>query len=436
MDNLNFLYRDDCSVDAGEIESLLKMLCPEIIHITQERACQYDSQYAPLYLPDDVDLSSQIQALVAKKKKLQPKILIVIGIGGSNLGTKAVQEALQNRSDENQPAVLYADTIDPDMIARLLQKTENVLKQGNAILLNIISKSGSTTETIVNASLFIELLKQYRPHDYQHYIVVTTEQDNKLWRFANEEGFDTLPIPAHIGGRYSVLSAVGLFPLALMNIDIQSLITGAASMMKRCQREDNENYAAVSATLLYALYHKGFVIHDFFSFSTDLYGLGMWYRQLIAESIGKEYARDGKRVQVGITPIVSVGSTDLHSMVELHLGGPPNTVTTFVSVKQNNMNILAPCSQMIKLIIPFASNKSLATIMDAMMQGAQYAYRTKQLPFTTIIFPQKSAWFVGQFIQWKLYEIVYLGYLFGINPFIQPQVELYKKETKAILNHE
>lgn len=433
MDNLNFLYRDDCSVDAGEIDLLLKRLCPEILHIKKERARAYDSQYAPIFLPNDVDSLSHVQVLITKKKKLQSELLIVIGIGGSNLGTKAVHEALQCGSNEDRPDVLYADNVDTDLIARLLQKTENVLKQGNHILLNIVSKTGSTIETMVNASLFIELLKQYHPNDYQQYVVVTTEQDNKLWCLAKEEGFDTLPIPANVEGRYSVLSAVGLFPLAMIDIDIQQLLAGAAAMMQWCQQEDSKNYAAVSATMLYALYQKGFVIHDFFTFSADLYGLGMWYRQLIAESIAKEYTRDEQRVQVGITPTVSVGSTDLHSMVELHLGGPHNTVTTFAAVKENNSSLMVSCNQLIKSLIPFACNKSLATIMAAMMQGTQYAYRTKQLPFTTIIFPKKSAWFVGQFLQWKLYEIVYLGYLFGINPFIQPQVELYKKETKALL---
>jgi glucose-6-phosphate isomerase len=431
MEGVSFTYKEQSTIDPVLLRDYQKQLQPAMDIINREQSLGYTSSYASLFMLSDQGMLNDIKNMIAQKKTLNPAILIVIGIGGSNLGTCAVHTAV---GKPGMP-VYYADTVDPDRIHSLLAVAEKVLQERKNVLLTIISKSGSTAETIINAALFVALLKRYRPHDYHHFIVVITETNNRLWTFAQEESWSTLVVPQQVGGRFSVFSAVGLFPLGMLDVAIEDLAAGALQMCQHCLADGDENFAAISASLLYAAYQQGFFIHDFFPFSVDLVQAGMWYRQLLAESIGKEYTIDGRRVSVGITPTVSVGSTDLHSMVELHLGGPRTTFTTFVAVKKRQ-HVVIPHDLLIKKLLPYATDKSLALVMDALMQGTQRAYKKKELPFVTITMPEKSAFCIGQLLQWKMMEIIYLGSLFNVNPFEQPQVELYKRETRAILNDE
>lgn len=431
MNLIQFLFQECCDVNGQSLQKLCNILSPEIQHIKDLRISGTESPYAMILAPFDTSRLAEIKSLIQSKKKLKPCMLILIGIGGSNLGTMAADQGLH--ANENSIPIYYADTIDPDMLFPLLASAETALKKGEQILVNIVSKSGKTAETLINASFFIELLRRYRPHDYANYVVVTTEKGNQLWQLASEHSFTTVDIPASIGGRFSVLSSVGLFPLGFSTIDLDQLLAGAQQMTENCLRQDEKNYAAISAAILFDAYQKGFVIHDFFPFSLDMRALGLWYRQLIAESLGKEFALNGSKVNVGITPTVSVGSTDLHSMVQLHLGGPRNTITTFVTVSKRFHELQIPEKSLISPLIDYANGQKISTVMNALLEGISRTYQQKKLPFMTINFPEKNAFYYGQFFQWKMIETVYLAYLFNINPFDQPLVESYKKETRAIL---
>lgn len=408
---------------------------PAIERITEFRSLGYESPYASINLPVDRDLQNAVFKQVQELHAFDPAMLIVIGIGGSNLGTKAVHEALLGTDQKvADMRVYYVDTVDPDMVSGIVECAEKTLREGYKIIVNIVTKSGTTTETIANAAIFVELLKHYYPDCYGDFIIVTTDKNSKLYDVARESHWRILEVPPMVGGRYSVFSAIGLFPLALMGVDIQALQEGAAHMVTHCTDLNiAENYAAQTAAVLYILYQRGFVIHNFFAFSVDLYALGLWYRQLMAESLGKEHTVEGKMVNVGITPIVSIGSTDLHSIVELHLGGPRNTGTTFIDVAQSHRKVSVPHCEPLDRLVPHIQGKSLSTIMHAILDGTKHAYKVADRPFISVTFADKSEATIGQFMQWKMLEIMYLGYLFDIDPFVQPQVELYKKETRALL---
>ncbi len=434
MNLIKFLYHENCGVKEQLLQQLLTKLEPEINRIADFRTAGYDSKYAMVNVPFDKQLIKKIKSLIHEKKQLNPRMLIVIGIGGSNLGTMAADHGLHVQG-QGVPTY-YADTIDPDMLAPLIKVAESILKAGSEILINVVSKSGTTSETLINASFFIELLKHYRPHDYANYIVVTTEKGNELWDLAAEHKCMAIDVPPHVSGRFSVLSGVGLFPLGFAGIDLDELMIGAQQMTENCLAKGSNNYAAISAAILFDAYQKGFVIHDFFPFSVDMQALGLWYRQLIAESIGKEFTIDGAEVHVGITPTVSIGSTDLHSMVQLHLGGPRNTLTTFVTIEKMRNDLTIPEESAVSSLIDYAKGKKVSVVMNAMIEGTIRAYQQKKLPFMTVAFPEKNPFYYGQFFQWKIFEIIYLAYLFNVNPFDQPLVESYKNETRAILNHE
>lgn len=438
MKSISFSYAQHCLLSPEEITQTISHIEPERIRIKNALIKEYATDYASFYLPSDTALYTYVQEIIDQKLALNPTVLVVIGIGGSNLGTLAIYQALAGLfANENKKGlkVYYADTFAPDYTAQLLDIVERELRANNKVILNVVSKSGTTTETIINFELFLQLLKKYCPQDYHKYVVVTTDEGSKLWKFAAPQDFVCLAIPKLVGGRYSVFSAVGLFPLGMLGIDIKSLLAGAKDMRDNCLA-NTQSLAAISAAILFLHYQDGYNVHDVFVFPAELIGIGAWYRQLAAESLGKQYNKMGKDVFVGSTPTVSVGTTDLHSVGQLYLGGPYDKYTTFISVDSYESSLSVGNSKLIRDLMPDLEDKSLQSVLFAIVNGVQKAYATSQRPFTSIVLPQKNAYYCGQLLQWKMLEIVYMGALLEVNPFDQPQVELYKQETRKILSHD
>jgi glucose-6-phosphate isomerase len=437
--SITWSYKESCLVASSELDTASKKLQPEIGNVREALKSSYYTDYASINLPSDHATLQEVCAVIDEKKKLNPRVLIVIGIGGSNLGAKAVHEALQGKLyNEISPSlkVYWADTVDSDHIACIAFIIEQELKQNNNVLLNVISKSGTTTETAANFAVLLSIIKKYKKDDFYKYIVAITDKNSKLWDLAHHEKFTCLEVQQKVGGRFSVFSAVGLFPLGMLGINIQELLDGAQSIISPCIDETLEhNPAGLSAALLAIHYKKGKIIHDTFLFSVDFESIGAWYRQLMGESIGKYYNKSGKQVHVGITPTVSIGSTDLHSVGQLYLAGPKDKFTSFISIKKNEHNFIIPPINHLALV-DHIQGKSLEKVMHAIIDGVQLSYKKMQLPFISWIIPEKTPYFIGQLLQCKMLEIIYLGYLLEVNPFDQPAVELYKQETREILSHE
>jgi len=430
------IFSQASGVSQKDLERLHPAILEEIARMNEAMRHEYQNERASLYVLEDNDSIRSIKALVSEKQILQPVYLVVVGIGGSNLGTVAVQEGILGRfyNQKDPPMkILYADTVDADLLATIIALIEPVLKRGGNVLINGVSKSGGTTETTANFEVLVELLKRYK-REWQQCVVVTTDKNSKYWSLAQQQGFSSLEIPATVGGRFSVFSAVGLFPLGMLGIDIDALIKGAKAMRQRClSSQPDNNPAALGAMLSYMQYKKGKNIHDLFLFSTDLESLGKWYRQLLGESIGKQYDRNGNQVFTGITPTVSIGSTDLHSMAQLALGGPFDKFTTFVRVEHTNTDVHVPNLPEYANLVRGIQGKSLDEIMQAILKGVQAAYRKGNRPFVEVVLPDKTAWSLAQFMQLKMMETMFLGALCEVNPFDQPNVEAYKRETREIL---
>jgi len=426
--------------DAAVLAEYNQQLQPEIARITAARGAGYTTDYASINLPDDEQMLVRVLELVAEKKVFEPSVLVVIGIGGSSLGTRAVHEALNGMYyNEQFPDIKFycVETVDSDNVWDVLLLVEQALEMQERVLVNVISKSGSTTETIANYELCVALLKNYWDEAYRDYVIITTDEDSKLWHLGQKDNITCLPIPKHVGGRYSVFSAVGLFPLAMLGVDIRALCAGARDMVARCCDTTLENNpAALSAAIIAYHYRQNKNIHDTFLFSVDLEGVGRWYRQLMGESIGKERNRAGDVVHVGMTPTVSIGSTDLHSVGQLYLGGPHDKFTTFITVEHMKSDCVVPVLPQFESLVANIQGRSLVSIMEAIVHGVQKAYRTQQVPFVTITIPEKSSSYIGQLLQCKMLEMMYLGFLLEVNPFDQPHVENYKQETRKILAHE
>lgn len=389
---------------------------------------KYVDDECSIVLPNDTAIAKEVHTLVKKMVSKDLKFIVVIGIGGSYLGTKAIYDALRGELDSyssQSPKIIFIDTLSAPKLLALKHIFEHKVTNKKEFLVNLVSKSGTTLESIANFEALISALEGIHG-DVSERVVVTTDKNSKLWKSASQKKYATLSIPARVGGRFSVFSPVGLFPLAALGIDIDALCSGATDIMKK-------NYAPQSALRIKYEFDHGCTINNLFLFNPELESLGKWYRQLLAESIGKECDREGKKVNAGILPIVSIGSNDLHSMGQLYFGGPKNIYTTFVYAKQLPTQIRVPTTQKFPELIEHISEKSFKKIMGALYEGVKAAYTSHQLAFSEIVLPAINEYTLGSFMQWKMLEIMYLGALFNVNAFDQPAVEAYKKETRTRL---
>jgi glucose-6-phosphate isomerase len=431
------LNHNNSLISIRHIKYLEKKLQKEINSMNKIASNGYIDDRASINLPFDIENLEKVKKLAFEKQKFNPKYILVVGIGGSNLGTIAIQEAILGKlynSMNPNIKIFYLDNVDSDKIANIISIIEPDLKKGENIIINAVSKSGGTTETIANFETILEVLKKYKKN-YDRYVVVTTDKNSNFWKLSIDEGFDLLEIPKKIGGRFSVFSPAGLFPLYMTGINVDSLLNGARYIRDKCLNSNiKENPAALSASLIYQQRINGIRINDMFIFSSDFESIGKWYRQLIGESIGKTYNNENEKILEGITPTISIGSIDLHSVGQLYLGGPYDKFTTFIYIEKNKEAVNIPNDPKYSILVKGIQSKSLKHIMNSIYEGVKIAYKKGKRPFMEIILPDKSEESIGQFIQFKEMEIMYLGFLMNINPFNQPNVESYKIETKKILD--
>jgi len=395
----------------------------------------YDAPESSINLPFDQTLLGEVQNLASSLQNPHLKYIFVVGIGGSNLGTKAVYDALFGYTDNLEratPQIIFLDTPNPAFLEKI-QTFADRISSPEEVLINVISKSGTTTETIMNANILCEAL-EHQIEELSSRIVVTTDEQSKLWYKADKEGMHRLAIPEQVGGRYSVLSAVGLFPLAAAGIDIENLRQGAADMRSRCL-EHQGNPALMSAQVIYDAYENGAHVADQFVFNAELASLGQWYRQLMGESLGKEHNLAGKTVNAGLTPTVSVGSTDLHSVGQLYLGGPNDKITTFISALPKDAPT-NPRGGLFDGLVSEIDEQSASDVMSAILEGVKTAYTKQNLPALELTLEEIVPYHLGEFLQFKMIEIMLLGKLMNVNAFNQPHVELYKEETRRLLTEQ
>jgi glucose-6-phosphate isomerase len=414
-------------------DAVVEGLANYTAHLRQvHESAAYEAPESSLNLPGDEALLTQVKAVAGEKATEALKYSIVVGIGGSNLGTKAVYDAMFGQRDllapERFPKMLFAETTDPEWLAQVVRLLET-LTTPEEVLVTVISKSGGTTETLANFEIIMQTLRQ-KFGEVTDRVVAITDEGSKLWDAAVAKNIAHLAIPAPVGGRYSVLSAVGLLPLLSVGIDIERLRAGANDMLNRCLGDDN--IAAQSAAVLALQQEHGYHINDNFFFHPELESVGKWYRQLMGESVGKEQSLDGATVHAGITPTVSLGSTDLHSVGQLYLGGPKDKLTTFVSSSQSAA-IKVPGERVFPELIPMIDGKSATDIMVAILEGVKIAYQKADLPFMEVVLDTVDVYSIGAYLQFKMLEMMYLGQLLNVNSFDQPNVESYKVETKRLL---
>ncbi|HYE02242.1 MAG TPA: glucose-6-phosphate isomerase [Phycisphaerales bacterium] len=373
--------------------------------------------------------------------------LVVLGIGGSALGNIALQAAL-NPATYNLlprggpgtglragPRVFVVDNADPAALGSVLAFLEADDPGLERTVFNVISKSGETAETAAQFMIVRDLLSRRGRRGPDHVIAITDPARGTMRRICDAEGYRTLPVPDGVGGRFSVLSPVGLFSAAMCGVDVAALLDGAASMdAPTCRPELATNPAALLAFLLVELgTRQGKTNHVLMPYATPLYSMADWYRQLWAESLGKKTDLRGETVYAGFTPIKALGTTDQHSQVQLYREGPNDKVVGFVEVADwSETDVPIPAGLGVEAIA-YLEGGSLARLLAAEKRATEYALVESLRPNYTITFPRLDAFHVGQFIYlWEM-ATAYAGLLLNIDAYDQPAVELGKQATFGLM---
>jgi glucose-6-phosphate isomerase len=366
-------------------------------------------------------------------------VLVVLGIGGSALGNIALQSALNPytynlQSDRSRPGpqLFVLDNVDPDQIKAVVEIITPKLKK---TVINVISKSGETAETASQFILFRDLLQKKLGKKYKEHILATTDPSGGTLReICNSEGYRTLEVPDGVGGRFTVLSAVGLFSAGMCGIDTDALLEGAAAMDKRLKEPDlMNNPAALIAAISYLLDRKGKHIGVMMPYSTSLYYLGDWFRQLWAESLGKQVDLKGKEVFAGQTPIKALGTTDQHSQVQLYREGPNDKLITFLEVERFAQKLAIPESMKDVQTLKYLAGSNFQTLINSEKLATEYALLESKRPTLTVLFPTISPQTVGQFLYMYEVAVSFMGGLYNINTYDQPAVQLGKDATYALM---
>ncbi len=380
---------------------------------------------------------SKINAF-ARKVKTDYEAFVVLGIGGSALGPIALQTALNpphynllsKKDRKGCPRLFVADNVDPAGFEGILRAVAP-----EKTLFNVISKSGGTAETMSQFIIVRDMLKKRLGKNYKDHIVATTDPEKGILRkIATDEGFETFPIPANVGGRFSVFSSVGLLPAAAVGIDIEELLAGAAYMNELCMTSDLfQNPAYLNATLQFLADKKGKPMSIMMPYADSLKDIADWYRQLWAESLGKRLSCDGKIVHTGPTPIKALGATDQHSQLQLYIEGPFDKVVTLIGVKDFGAEAKIPKAYKEIGELGYLGGHSLKGLLQAEMLASEMALTHNHRMNCTITLPEVNAFTVGQLLQMLMIQTAFAGGLYSIDPFDQPGVEQGKQYAYGMM---
>jgi glucose-6-phosphate isomerase len=372
--------------------------------------------------------------------------VLVLGIGGSALGTKALLNALRppawNELDDESrdffPRLTILENVDPTSVAAALDRIDP-----RRVLVNVISKSGGTAETMAQYLVVRAWLEQaLGPAAYRHLVFTTDPARGALRELAQRDHIATLDVPPEVGGRFSVLSPVGLLPAALVGIDIGGLLDGARQALDQAESDELlQNSPALYAALHWeADINHGARVHVLMPYTDRLREFAEWYRQLWAESLGKRVNREGRTVNLGPTPLAAVGATDQHSQVQLFMEGPYDKVVTFVAVDDFGVDVKIPPQPSISgpgselpPDLAYLPGHTLAELLRAEYQATSAALAQMGRMNCSLRLTDLTARTLGEVIMFFQLATGYAGVWYGINPFDQPGVELGKRLTYAAM---
>lgn len=437
--NFNHVMAENLPPDIGLTWSEIEALGPALKQAHQSLMQSRQDGLLPFY-----DLPFQTRELRAVRRAAEEvrrtaENLVVFGIGGSALGTTALFQALApqghnllDRTQRRFPRLFVADNVDPESIAALLNFVDP-----RRTVFNIISKSGATTETMSQFMIVYDRLRKSlgRSSVREHLILTTDPEKGFLRDLADREGYTVLDVPPQVGGRYSVLTAVGLLPLAAVGINVSELLRGAAAAAETCTRANfKQNPAYLFAALAYALNtRRGRSILVMMPYSSALSGLADWFCQLWAESLGKLKSTDGRVVRAGQTPVRAVGATDQHSQLQLYMEGPQDKAIVFLKPKTYRSDLRIPPVFKEYNQVNYLGGHSLGELMDMEQASTAKAVARAGQPNLTLTLPRIMPAAMGYLLYMLETATVASGHLYQVNALDQPGVELSKNYAYGLM---
>jgi len=389
-------------------------------------------------LPYDEELATLVNAYAESVRNYDN--FVVLGIGGSALGPICVHSALAHAHHNMLPAskrgkrprLFVLDNSDPEIFQYLL----DVIDVRKTVF-NVITKSGTTPETMAQLMVVVELIKRkVGAKNLKKHLVATTDKSKGLLRpFADAHDLASFSIPDNVGGRFSELTAVGLLPAAVEGVDIERMLAGARAMDKRCSSPDlMKNPAYLNSAIHYlADTQKGKTISVMMPYSNALRDVADWYRQLWAESLGKAKDVDGKTVNVGQTPVKALGATDQHSQVQLYVEGPNDKIFTFIQVEKFRAACRIPSSFKAISDLDYLKGHDMGALLNAELDATEFALAKAERPSVRLALDEISAENIGGLLYLLEVQTAFSGGLYHINAFDQPGVEEGKKATAALM---
>ena len=369
----------------------------------------------------------------AAEKRGSYDTVCLLGIGGSALGAWALDCALrgphpvQDPYSPEHPRLIVLDNVDPSYVCAAVDAMDP-----RRSLVVVVSKAGSTAETLAAFLIVREWLGEEAA---SRIVAITTEGKGDLDALAQRGGYRCFSIPADVGGRFSVLSAVGLVPAALIGIDIVKLLEGAAEMTRRCWEPDLDRNLALRSALLHwlLLERKKKTIQVVFPYSNHLSGTASWFLQLWAESLGKRADRAGKVVHAGQTPVAALGVTDQHSQLQLYIEGPKDKVFTFWTVRDLPERGAIPDARLGLEAFDYLAGKSLTSLLDIERRSTEAALVEAGQPNCTFTLDRLDEEHLGAFLQLMEFQTAFMGELMNVDAFDQPGVESGKRFTYGLM---
>ena len=392
-----------------------------------------EAEYASLNLhavmPDSL---ASIEAMAAQLRHFEH--VVVIGIGGSSLGAKAVHHAVTAvRPDPSAPALHFLENIDPYRLHDILR---NLKVQNVGVI--CVSKSGGTVETAIQYLILREWLEKELGKDgaRANQWIVTDPAGGWLRELAGREGLPSLPVPPKVGGRFSVLTAVGLLPLAVAGIDIRALLAGAADNAERCATDDVGANPALEIAALFYLFdiNKAKRVSIMMPYADPLELIVDWYRQLWAESLGKRMETRPGHPPAGTLPVRAMGAVDQHSQLQMYLESRLDKIFTFLALDSWDLDFSIPLPEENRKYFPYLAGKTMGQVLEAEFQATRQVITEAGHPNMTLRLPALNEHVIGQLIDLYQRITVYTGLLYGINPLDQPAVEKGKKLAIQILS--
>jgi glucose-6-phosphate isomerase len=369
--------------------------------------------------PYDRAMINRVKDAAKRAASMQVQTVVWIGIGGSGLGPKVIQEVFESPST---PSFIVVDTIDPALLSMQL----NVIDWENALIV-VVSKSGGTLETMSAFYAMYEKLKEaHKGKAAAHVIALTDPHGGSLRSFAIDNDIAMLPIPPDVGRRYSIFTPVGLLALALLNGDVDAFCRGAKEMDTLCQETlVDDNPAAKLAAVQFILDTKrGYPLRVIMPYSGRLASFGRWEQQLIAESLGKTELQNP-------IPMAALGTQDQHSLLQQWMAGPRNAWHLFVrEIEKPRLAVPSKTGPSFE----FIADKTFSQLLDACYEGTSQALTSAKRPHVTIALQRLDESHLGQLFFLCLMEVIYLGKLYRLDVYGQPAVEIGKTITKQILS--